>query len=217
MILTGQIKKDGSHYVAILEPLGAYADGRTRAGAHDELAAMILEIADHYAPNARWKVTVTDDGEDTLYVTSNDTSHMLALLLRRQRIQADMSLADVAKATGGKSRNGWAQYEQGRSQPSIDKLQAMLDVVAPDLTVAIIPRTARVLSRWEEENADELADIDRLIDDPSPENVERIRLKWKARRATKAASDARTNARTKRKANAKAQPDTPKKAARAAR
>jgi len=186
MVIPGEIDKKGSQYAALLEPLGAYGQGRTRKAACDALARTVRDFAADYGPLAGFDVQVTDGGEDTIYVTSNDPARLLSLLLRRQRELHELSLADVAKAMGNKSRNGFAQYETGRSEPSITKLQELLDAVAPELAVAIVPRTARVVPCWDEE-MENAAEINAVVKDPSAANVAALRAKAIARRAVKKA------------------------------
>lgn len=183
MVITGELVVETDGVGALVEQLGISASGDTRDAACKVLGDLIREHAGDYGLATGWKVAVTHDGERTLHVTSNDVSRMLALLLKRARIWADLSLADVTLETGAKSRNGWAQYEQGRSEPSISKLQAMLDVVAPELVVAVIPRNARVHPRWAEALADD-AELNALIDDPSSKNLESLVAK-RAVQATK--------------------------------
>lgn len=181
MIIPGEIEKRGSIFAAMLEPLGAYGQGKSRRSAIAALAAAIAEHAADYGPLEGFKVTITEDGASTLYVTANDPARLLSLLLRRQRELNDLSLAKVTSAMGAKSRNGWAQYEHGSCEPSIRKLQEMLSVVAPDLTVAIIPRTAQVLPRYDD--VDEADEIERMIADPSSRNVEALHSKLAVRRS----------------------------------
>jgi transcriptional regulator with XRE-family HTH domain len=119
-------------------------------------------------------VDIADDGESTLMVSSSDPARLVSLLIRHQRDSLAMSLAEVAAATGAKSRNGWAQYEQGVHEPSPSKLQRMLDAVDSGLVVAVIPRTARVLPREDQTGMEELV---RFIDDPSPETEAAMRAK----------------------------------------
>lgn len=177
MMIPGEIEHDGRAWGVSVEALGAVAVGATRAQALEAMAATIVEHASDYGPVGRLRVRVTDDGERTVYVTANEPIRLLALFLRRQRETTGLSLADVARETGAKSRNGYAQYEQGRiEQPSLAKLEEMLAVVAPDYTIAVIPKTARVVPRWDEE-ADDAEDLARLFEDPSPANVRALREK----------------------------------------
>jgi transcriptional regulator with XRE-family HTH domain len=190
MIIHGEIEEKDGRYAALLEPLGIYAQGATRAAACAALARTILELAADYGPLRGFKVDVSDDGKSTAYVTSSDPARLIALLLRRQRELHGMSLADVAIAMGAKSRNGFAQYEQARFEPSISKLDEMLAAIAPELVVAIVPRTARVLPRWDEEAGD-TAELDRVLEDPTPENIEALRRASRPLKPTRAATKRR--------------------------
>lgn len=176
LTITGEILKEGAHYSAMLEQLGAYAQGKTRSAARQALAATILAHASDAGLADGLSVEVTDDGEATLYVTSPDAPQLIALLLRRQRELHGMSLAAAAAAAGCKSRNGIAQYEQGRIDLSVSKLNELLGAIGPELVLAIIPRTARVVPRWDEE-ADDAEEIQRLIENPSRANVQALRTK----------------------------------------
>jgi transcriptional regulator with XRE-family HTH domain len=167
MVLTGEIAKDGTLFVTHLEALGIDAQGRSRAAACAALVATLKELAAPYGSVAGWKVEVADDGEATLQVTSNEDTRMISLLLRRQRELNALSLADVANALGLKSRNAWAQYEHGGKEPSLGKLQELLAAAGGEFVVAVIPRTAQVLPRHEED-ADDTAEIDAMLENPSP-------------------------------------------------
>jgi hypothetical protein len=92
---------------------------------------------------------------------------------------------------GMKSRNGYGQYEQGRSEPLIGKLGALLAAVAPELTLAIVPRTARVISRGDEER-ENAAERDALLRDPSAGTARALKAKTHAMR--KAAAGKRKKA-----------------------
>jgi len=176
MVLPGEIREGGVRYAASLEWFGAYAFGNSRDAACAALASTIRERAEETGPLKGFEIEVTDDGEQTLYVTSNDPARLTAMLLRYLRSWCDLSLAEIAKAMNARSRNGWAQYERGRIDPSLSKLQEMLEVVAPELMLAIIPRSARVIPRWDEE-ADDAAELSALMADPSPANVAALRAK----------------------------------------
>ena len=131
-------------------------------------------------------MTITTDGEATLYLaaaTVDGSLELLTVLLRRQRELHQMSLAAAVAAMGVKSRNGFAQYESARSEPSLRKFIDLLAAVAPEFVLAVIPRSARVIPRWEEErvNADEL---DAMLGDPSEANAAALRSKRQPRPAT---------------------------------
>ena len=181
MFLTGDIRREGSWWGASVEQLGAQAVATTRTGVKMALASTITEIAAHYPALAGLTVRIEDDGESTLLVSSADPARLTALLIRSQRDNLAFSLAEVTKAIGAKSRNGWAQYEQGLHEPSPSKLQSMLDAVDSGLVVAVIPRTARVIPREDETGKEELL---RFIEDPSPATVAAVRAKLTKRVVT---------------------------------
>ena len=181
MFLTGDIEREGSWWGASVEQLGAHAVATTRAGVKKALASTISEIAARYPALGGLTVEVADDGEHTLLVSSPEPARLTSLLIRCQRDDMAFSLAEVTKAIGAKSRNGWAQYERGLHEPSLGKLQSMLDAVASGLVVAVIPRTARVLPREDEEGTEELQ---RFMEDPSPANIAALRAKLTKRVVT---------------------------------
>ncbi len=181
MFLTGDIGKESSCWGASVEPLGAYAVATTRTGVKKALASTISEIAAYYPALAGLTVHIEDDGESTLLVSSTDPARLTALLIRCQRDNLAFSLAEVTKAIGARSRNGWAQYERGLHEPSLGKLQSMLDAVDSGLVVAVIPRTARVIPREDETGKEELL---RFIEDPSPAIVAAVRAKLTKRVVT---------------------------------
>lgn len=169
MMIVGEMTKGERYWVAsCFHQLGVTGHGRTRKAACEWLAGSVLDVARESRPLDGFEVTVIDGGGSTVFVTSNDPARLVSLMLRQQRTTNFLSLADVAEAAGAKSRNGYAQYEQGRSEPTIGKLEELLDIVAPDFVLAIIPRRANVDPRWPVIEDKELEAYNR---DPSPENL----------------------------------------------
>jgi transcriptional regulator with XRE-family HTH domain len=41
-------------------------------------------------------------------------------------------LAQAAERLGQRSRNAYARYEQGKSMPTVEKLEQLLSAIAPD-------------------------------------------------------------------------------------
>ena len=56
---------------------------------------------------------------------------MISLLLRRQRQKSGLSLVEAADRLGARSRNAYTRYEQGRTVPTVAKLDELLEAVAP--------------------------------------------------------------------------------------
>ncbi|MFT3694519.1 MAG: helix-turn-helix transcriptional regulator [Kofleriaceae bacterium] len=174
MILAGEIVEDDEGWFgARLALPGLVASGMTRKQTCQGIANAFLREASRYVDVKGLEIQVRDDGESTIYVSSNDPARFVAVILRQRRDSQSLSLADVAAATGAKSRNGWAQYEKGKIVPSMGKLEQLLSTIAPDFALAIIPRSAQVLPRWTgEANLDK--EVAALVDDPSEENLEAL-------------------------------------------
>jgi ribosome-binding protein aMBF1 (putative translation factor) len=74
---------------------------------------------------------------DRFVVECDPPEALVALVLRRRREAAGLSLADVAERIGAKSRNAYARYEQGAALPTITKLAELLHAVDPDHDLAL--------------------------------------------------------------------------------
>ena len=76
-------------------------------------------------------------------IGASDPRPLIALVLRRQRARSGLSLAQVAARLGSTSRNSYARYEQGGSQPALDKLNELLRAVAPDCDLLLDQTTVQ--------------------------------------------------------------------------
>ena len=140
MMLTGRIYKAKSAlWVVEVDAIGAYTQGDTRKHADEMLVDLI-----HTMLQAKdLQVTITDDGPDGAILIEADRPAVLAaMVLRYQRERNGLSLADVAKKLGASSRNAYATYEKGRTEPSLSKLGELLAVVAPDIVLKLAPRSS---------------------------------------------------------------------------
>ena len=66
----------------------------------------------------------------------HDLTHCQVSIHMRGTISG-LSLAQVAERLGMKSRNTYARYEQGRSVPSVEKLNELLNAVCPQRDIVI--------------------------------------------------------------------------------
>jgi transcriptional regulator with XRE-family HTH domain len=64
-------------------------------------------------------------------------------MLRRQREKHGLSLAEVARRLGARSKTAYARYEQGRSVPSVEKLFELLAAVSPSRDFVLREREDR--------------------------------------------------------------------------
>lgn len=96
---------------------------------------------------ADWFISMADRKGLTVHIDSisrtefeidcRDSRAMISLLLRRQRHKSGLSLQEVAHRLGARSRNAYARYEQGRSVPTVEKLDQLLKAVAPERDIVV--------------------------------------------------------------------------------
>lgn len=92
---------------------------------------MVKDWFETMANEPGFSVTVVSQRGGEFHITAQDTKTLIRLLLQRRREISGLSLGDVAKRLGAKSRNAYARYESGRSVPTFDKLDELLQAVSP--------------------------------------------------------------------------------------
>ena len=128
MRFEGRVKKDGRFWLAEIPAFDALTQGRTKR----EALEMARDLLETMADTPGFKVTVYAGRRDTFEVGANRVRIFLALLLRRQRESQGLTLAEAAERLGQRSRNAYARYEQGKAMPTVEKLEALLQAIAPD-------------------------------------------------------------------------------------
>ncbi len=128
MRFMGRIFRDGRHWLVEVPAFDAQTQGRTKRDA----LAMAEDLIETMADVDGFEVRATATGRETFEIESNDLAVFVALLLRRQRERQGLTLAEAAARLGQRSKNAYARYEQGRSMPTIEKLEQLLKAIAPD-------------------------------------------------------------------------------------
>ena len=123
----GSIYRDGKFWLAEIPMLDAMTQGATRK----EAFIMVEDLLKSLANRSGFTVEVHPGKRGHFEISSPDTRTMTSLLLRRQRERSGLSLAEVAKRLGAKSRNTYARYERGTSAPTLEKLNELLQAVSP--------------------------------------------------------------------------------------
>lgn len=140
MMLIGRVaKEEGMFWSAHADLIGAFTHGESKAEAFEVLAELIESIVERPG----FKVTITDHpagGDGAVLIGSNEPALFAAQVLKHQRELHGLSLADVAERLGASSRNAYARYEQGASVPTIDKLNELLRVIAPNVALVFAER-----------------------------------------------------------------------------
>ncbi|MBI9085752.1 MAG: helix-turn-helix transcriptional regulator [Desulfobacterales bacterium] len=107
--------------------------GRTKKEAYEMVADMLETMVNQDG----FKIEVYKGLNNTFEVGSLEPKNLVSLLLQRKREMSGLSLAQVANRMGASSRNAYARYEQGRSVPSVEKLNQLLQAVCPNTDIVI--------------------------------------------------------------------------------
>jgi helix-turn-helix protein len=140
MRFAGRVFKAGRHWAIEVPILGVVTQGKTRKDAF----VMIADAIEVLANREGFRVEVFPGVGEYFEVGSPDVANLTALLLRRQRVRRGLTLADAARRLGARSLNSYARYEQGRSVPSIERLNELLAAVTGGEFVLAESRGMRV-------------------------------------------------------------------------
>lgn len=136
MKLTGRIWREGRSWLAEVPMLDALTQGRSEAEAIRMLADLIETMADRDG----FRATVSRGAGPSIEIGSTDHAVLAAVLLRRQREKHGLSLADVARRLGARSKTAYARYEQGGSVPTVAKFFQLLAAVVPGASFVLEER-----------------------------------------------------------------------------
>ncbi len=133
MRFSGRVYKEGKWWLAEIPILEAMTQGRSRK----EALEMVSDMMESMINKKGFKVEVLLGAKNEFEVGSKDIKPLIRLLLQRKRQTSGLSLSEAASRLGASSRNAYARYEQGRSVPTIEKLDELLHVVSPDVDIVI--------------------------------------------------------------------------------
>lgn len=128
MRFSGNVYKDGKYWLAEIPILDLMTQGRTKREAYE----MVVDMLETMVNKEGFSIELYKGKKDTFEVGSSDAKYMISLLLQRKREISGLSLSQVSNRLGKKSRNSYARYEQGRSVPSVEKLNELLHAVCPE-------------------------------------------------------------------------------------
>lgn len=125
-MFNGKVWKEDNFWLVEIPALNVMTQGRSRKNALFMIKDAIEELVDE--KGFRVKVVPADRGNEFI-IYANDVAPLVALMLKRQRMKNGLSLADMQQKLHAKSRNAYAQYEQGRSVPTVQKLVEFLSAM----------------------------------------------------------------------------------------
>ena len=92
---------------------------------------MIADAIESLIDRRGFKVNVRPLNGAAFTVGANQESVLIALMLKRQREAHRLTLMDVARRLKSKSPNAYARYEQGKSVPTVEKLDQLMKAIDP--------------------------------------------------------------------------------------
>jgi hypothetical protein len=129
MRFEGRVWKDkGSKYWLIEVSL---LDVTTQGTSKENAYYMIADAIEGLVNQKGFKVNVRPLSGDSFTVGAGCESAMIALMLKRQREAHRLTLSEVAQRLGQKSPNAYARYEQGKSLPTVEKLNQLMKAIDP--------------------------------------------------------------------------------------
>lgn len=122
MFLRGKIRKDGKFWLVEVPSLDLMTQGRTKKEAY----LMIKDAIESLVNSKKFTAKVSQFPKGEFAVSGDPIGLFVALIFRRQRAKKKLTLVEMQKRLHAKSRNEYAQYEQGRSVPGIEKFSQIL-------------------------------------------------------------------------------------------
>ena len=134
MRFAGRVFRVGRHWAVEVPILEVVSQGRTKRDALD----MIADAVESLANRPGFKLDVFPGAGEHFEVGSEDQATLVALLLKRARHRAGLTLAQVAQRLGATSINAYARYEQGRSIPTVKKLSQLFAAVTSHRDLVVV-------------------------------------------------------------------------------
>ena len=135
----GRVFRSGRYWAIEIPILDIATQGRTKTEAY----GMIADAVEALVNRKGFKVRVYGMKGSEFEIGASNQGALTALLLRRARLKAGLSLEEVAARLGSKSPNSYARYEQGRSLPSVEKLTQLFSAVARNREFVIMESRVR--------------------------------------------------------------------------
>ncbi len=134
MRLEGKLWKDSEKFWLIEIPmLDLMTQGRTKK----EALSMMVDAMETLVNRKGFHADIQASKNGKVSVGTNDLALLIALLLKRKREKSGLSLEEVSRRLGVRSRNAYARYEQGTSVPTVSKLTELLRVIDPSRDVVL--------------------------------------------------------------------------------
>lgn len=125
-MFNGKIWKEDKFWLVKIPALNVMTQGRSKKNAIFMIKDAVEELVNEKGFHVK---VVPAKNKNEFIIYANDVTPLVALMLKRQRAKNKLSLANMQERLHAKSRNAYAQYEQGRSAPTIQKLVEFLNAM----------------------------------------------------------------------------------------
>jgi DNA-binding XRE family transcriptional regulator len=129
MWIEGKLEKSGRFWAVSIPALEVYTQGRTKKEAYFMAKDALEGLAE--VDGFDLDITVMPEGGELFRAGANDTKAFTAFVLRRWRQAHHLTLAEASERLGAVSKNAYARYEQGRSEPTISMMERLIHAISP--------------------------------------------------------------------------------------
>ena len=134
MQILGSIWKDRKYWVIECPTLDVSTQGDTKKAA----LQMMVDLVQTMVNDRKYNVSIRIMGKDQFSMTFKNPTPIIAAIIARSRSSSKATLAEIAKAIGSKSPNSVYQYETGKHDPGMQKLNQILNAMGFDIVISVV-------------------------------------------------------------------------------
>ncbi|HEY8279369.1 MAG TPA: helix-turn-helix transcriptional regulator [Bdellovibrionota bacterium] len=133
MRIEGKVWKDGKFWVAALPVL----EFSTQALKASEVEMMMVDAVRTAMDDSRLQVKFLKASQDVWVLEFEEAKDFVVFFLKQLRLQQGLSIEEVARRLGFRSRASYFQYEVGRREPSIGQFESIVKAMSQDAWKAL--------------------------------------------------------------------------------
>ena len=133
MYLQGKVWRDGKFWLIEIEILDVMTQGKTKREAYK----MLKDAIELLVNKKGFKVTVLPKEGSEFFIKASNEQELIAFMLKQQRIKNHLTIQEITHRLRVNSINAYAQYEQGKSLPSLTKIQKFLSAMNRNLLLTL--------------------------------------------------------------------------------
>ena len=127
-----KVKNEKFHSIEIPD-LGIYTQGKNIEDSLNMAKDSLEELLNI-------KVEVKQLEDTTFTITAKNLKPLVARFLSTMRLEAGLTIMEVTKKLGKTSPNFYAQYEQGKSLPSMEMISEFIRVISPETSLLLVTK-----------------------------------------------------------------------------